>query len=139
MNINKFTEKAQEAVLTAQNLASEQNHSEIVPEHLLVALTEQGDGIVPSVLRKMLLDPAKMAADARALLKSVPQVYGADVRFSPRMNLIFESAQAEAKRLQDDFVSTEHLLVALATEAGRSPAAELLKKSGVQKDALYSA
>jgi ATP-dependent Clp protease ATP-binding subunit ClpB len=55
------------------------------------------------------------------------------------MNLIFESAQAEAKRLQDDFVSTEHLLVALATEAGRSPAAELLKKSGVQKDALYSA
>jgi ATP-dependent Clp protease ATP-binding subunit ClpB len=139
MNINKFTEKAQEAVLTAQNLATEQNHSEIVPEHLLVALTEQGDGIVPSVLRKMLLDPARVAADARTLLKSVPQVYGADVRFSPRMNLIFESAQAEAKRLQDEFVSTEHLLVALAAEAGRSPAADLLKKAGVQKDSLYAA
>jgi ATP-dependent Clp protease ATP-binding subunit ClpB len=139
MNINKFTEKAQEAVLTAQNLASEQHHSEIVPEHLLVALAEQSDGIVPSVLRKMQLDPAKLAADTRALLKSVPQAYGADVRFSPRMNLIFESAQAEAKRLQDDFVSTEHLLVALATEAGRSPAADLLKKAGVQKDALYAA
>ena len=139
MNLNKFTEKAQEAVMTAQNLASEFNHSEIVPEHLLVALVEQSGGIVPSVLRKLTLEPSRAAQEARALLKTLPQAYGADVRFSPRMKLIFDSAEAEAKRLQDEFVSTEHLLLALATEVGRSPAAQLLQRLGASKDALYSA
>src|SRR4051812_33505261 len=119
MNINKFTEKAQEAIATAQNLASEGNHSEVTPEHLLVALVEQQGGIVPSVLRKVGIDPARFGADARALFRSLPQAYGADVRLSPRMNLVFDSAQAEALRLQDEYVSTEHLLVALATETGR--------------------
>jgi len=138
-NINKFTEKAQEAVMTAQNLATENNHSEVVPEHLLVALVEQEGGIVPSVLRKLNLDPARVSADARALFKGLPQAYGAEVRLSPRMKLIFDSAAAEAKRLQDEYVSTEHLLVALATEAGRSPAAQLLQRLGATKDALYGA
>src|SRR5262245_47936286 len=118
MNLNKFTEKAQEAVVAAQNLASEQNHSEVMPEHLLVALVEQSGGIVPSILQKMNVQPATFAAEARALLKNVPQAYGADLRLSPRMKLIFDSAQAEAQRLQDEYVSTEHLFVALATEAG---------------------
>jgi ATP-dependent Clp protease ATP-binding subunit ClpB len=139
MNLNKFTEKAQEAVMTAQNLATEFNHSEIVPEHLLVTLVEQSGGIVPSILRKLTLDPARVASEARGLLKSVPQAYGADVRFSPRMKLIFDSAQAEAQRLQDEFVSTEHLLVGLATEAGRSPGAQLLQRLGATKDTLYAA
>src|SRR5688572_9264361 len=139
MNLNKFTEKAQEAVLTAQNLASEFNHSEIVPEHLLVSLIEQSGGIVPSILRKLAIEPARAAQESRTLLKSLPQAYGADVRFSPRMKLIVDTAQAEAQRLQDDFVSTEHLLVALATEVGRSPGAQLLQRLGATKDALYSA
>jgi len=139
MNLNKFTEKAQEAVMTAQNLASEGTHAEITPEHLLVALVEQENGIVPSLLRKMTLDPRKVAAEARALLDSLPKAYGADVRLSPRMNLIGQSAQAEATRLQDEYVSTEHLLLALASEAGRSPSAQLLKRFGVTKDTLYQA
>jgi ATP-dependent Clp protease ATP-binding subunit ClpB len=139
MNLNTFTEKGQEAVLGAQTLATEQNHSEVTPEHLLVALVQQSGGIVPSILRKMSIDPARMAADAQALLKAIPQVFGADVRLSPRMKLIFDSAQAEAKRLQDEYVSTEHLLVALATEVGRSPAAQLLHRSGATKDAIYAA
>jgi ATP-dependent Clp protease ATP-binding subunit ClpB len=139
MNLNKFTEKAQEAVMTAQNLASEGTHAEITPEHLLVALVEQENGIVPSLLRKMTLDPRNVAAEARKLLDSLPKAYGADVRLSPRMSLIGQSAQAEATRLQDEYVSTEHLLLALASEAGRSPAAQLLKRVGVTKDTLYQA
>src|SRR5204863_3344200 len=139
MNLNKFTEKAQEAVVTAQNLATDLRHSEITPEHLLVALTDQEGGIVPSVLRKMTLDPAKVATEAHALLESQPKAYGGDTRFSPRMKLIFDAAQADAQRLQDDYVSTEHLLIALATEAGRSPAAQLLKKNGITNDALLAA
>jgi ATP-dependent Clp protease ATP-binding subunit ClpB len=139
MNINKLTEKAQEAVVAAQNLASDEHHSDVAPEHLLVALVEQSGGIVPSILQKMHLQPAQIATDARTLLKSLPQAYGADLRVSPRMKLILDSAQAEAQRLQDEYVSTEHLLVALATEIGRSPAAQLLQRNGVTKDTLYAA
>jgi len=139
MNMNKLTEKAQEAIIGSQNVATEQNHAEVTPEHLLLTLVEQSGGIVPSVLRRMSLDPARVAAEARTLLKSIPQAYGADVRLSPRMTLIVDSAQAEATRLQDEFVSTEHLFIALAAEAGRSPAAQLLQRLGVTKDALYKA
>jgi ATP-dependent Clp protease ATP-binding subunit ClpB len=139
MNLNKFTEKAQEAVITAQNIATELTHAEVAPEHLLVALVEQPGGIVPSVLRKMMLDPARIATDARKLFDPLPKAYGADLRFSPRMKLLFDSAFAEAQRLQDEFISTEHLLLALAAEAGRSPAAQLLQRAGATKDALYSA
>ena len=139
MNINRLTEKAQEAVVTAQNLATQMNHAEVTPEHLLVALVEQSGGIVPSILRKLNIEPANFAGEARALLNNLPQAYGADLRLSPRINLIFASAEAEAKRLQDDFISTEHVLLALATEAGNSPAAHLLQRSGASKDALYGA
>ncbi len=139
MNINNFTEKAQESIATAQALANQLHHSEVTPEHLLCALVEQQGGIVPSILRKMQLDPARIAADAHGLLSSLPQAHGGDLRLSSRMRLIVDAAQAEAQRLQDDYVSTEHLLVALATEVGRSPAAQLLLKAGVTKDALYAA
>src|SRR6185503_9787106 len=139
MDFKKLTEKAQEAVMTAQNLASEMTHAEITPEHLLVALAEQENGIVPSLLRKMTLDPVQVAGQARMLFESMPKAYGADVRLSPRMNLIVQSAQAEAARLQDEYTSTEHLFLALASEAGRSPAAQLLKRLGVTKDTLYEA
>src|SRR5262249_42781606 len=109
MNLNKFTEKAHEAVVAAQNLPTEQDHSEMVPEHLLVTLVEQHGGIVPSILQKLNVQLPRFTVDARALLKSLPQAYGGEVRLSPRMKLIFDSAQAEAQRLQDDYVSTEHL------------------------------
>ena len=121
MNMNKLTEKAQEAVLAAQSLAGELTHAEITPEHLLVALIEQPGGIVPSLLRKLNVDPARVGADARELLAAMPQVRGGDLRLSPRMRLVLDAAQAEAKRLQDDYVSTEHLFVAIATEAGPLP------------------
>jgi len=139
MDFKKLTEKAQEAVMTAQNLASEMTHAEITPEHLLVALVEQENGIVPSILRKMTLDPKDVAGQARMLFESMPKAYGADVRLSPRMNMIVQSAQAEATRMQDEYTSTEHLFLALADEKGRSPAAQLLKRLGVTKDTLYQA
>ncbi len=139
MNLNKFTEKAQESIITAQNLATELNHAEVTPEHLLASLVEQSEGIVPSILRKLAIDPARVATDVRGLLNNMPQAYGADLRLSPRMNLIVQAAQAEAKRLQDEYVSTEHLFLAVATETGRSPGAQFLQKLGLTKDALYQA
>jgi len=139
MNINKFTEKAQEAVITAQSLATDLNHSEITPEHLLVTLIDQEGGIVPSVLRRMDLDPAQAAREARQLLDAMPKAYGADVRFSPRMKLVTDAAMAEAQRLKDEYVSTEHLLLAIASEVGRSPAAQLLQRLGATRDRILQA
>src|SRR5687767_701441 len=139
MNLNKLTEKAQEAVLTAQNLASEFNQPEITPEHLLSALVEQPGGIVQSILRKLNVEPRQMAADARKLFHALPKAYGAEARFSPRMKVVLDLANDEAERLQDEYISTEHLFVALATEPGRSTAAQLLQRNGITKDALYKA
>src|SRR6266487_993117 len=135
MNINKYTEKAQEAVLGAQRLAEQMNHSQIEPEHLLVALVEQREGVVPELLRKLSSDPPAIARAARALLARLPQAYGgAQPGLSPRLKLVTDLAQAEAERLKDEFVSTEHLFIAVAGETGRSPAARVLQQAGLTRD-----
>ncbi|HVC20884.1 MAG TPA: ATP-dependent chaperone ClpB [Vicinamibacterales bacterium] len=140
MNLNKYTEKAQEAVVGAQQLATQLNHPQIEPEHLLVMLTEQRDGIVPEILRKMEVDPAAVAAAVRQALESQPRAYGgAQPALSPRLSLLGDLAQAEAERMHDEFVSTEHLFLAIAGETGRSPAAQLLTQQGVTRDRLLQA
>jgi ATP-dependent Clp protease ATP-binding subunit ClpB len=140
MNINKYTEKAREAVAGAIELARQANNPQLEPEHLLVALIEQREGIVPNLLRKMNADPAAVGGAARALLKKLPAAYGgAEPGMSPRLKLVTDQAQAEADRLKDDFVSTEHLFIALADESGRSPSAQLLKQSGVTRDPILQA
>src|SRR4030088_3436496 len=109
MNINKFTEKAQEAVLTAQQLAEQMSHAQIEPEHLLLALAEQSDGIVPEISKKMGVDPKPFAAALREDLSRLPQAYGGSSPvMSSRFRRVTEEAQAEATRLKDEFVSTEH-------------------------------
>ncbi len=140
MDLNKYTQKAQEAVIAAQQLATDLSHPQIEPEHLLVALAEQRDGVVPEVLRKMAADPAAVAAGARELLGKIPQAYGgSQPALSPRLRIVTDLAQAEAERLKDEFVSTEHLFIGVASEPGRSPAARLLSGRGLTKDAIFSA
>jgi ATP-dependent Clp protease ATP-binding subunit ClpB len=140
MNINKYTEKAREAVAAAIDLAKQHNNPQLEPEHLLAALAGQREGIVPELLRKMNVDPAALGRDARELVGKFPQAYGgAEPGLSPRFKLVTDQAQAEADRLKDDFVSTEHLFMAIADEAGRSPAAQLLKQRGVGRDAIMQA
>ena len=139
MGANKLTEKAQEAVSTAQSIANDASHAEVLPEHLLLTLVEQHGGIVPSLIRKLNADPPVVARDIRRLLDAMPKVRGGDVQPSSRLRLVLDAAQAEAGRLQDEYVSTEHLFIGVATEAGRSPGAQLLQRAGMTKDALYSA
>jgi ATP-dependent Clp protease ATP-binding subunit ClpB len=140
MNINKYTEKAQEAVLGAQRLAEQMSHAQLEPEHLLVSLVEQPEGIVPEVLRKMSADPSQIARNARELLGKMPQAYGGtQPGLSPRFKTVAELAQAEADRLKDEFVSTEHLLVGIASEPGRAPAARLLNERGLTPDKIFAA
>ena len=140
MNINKYTEKARESVASAIDLAKQHNNPQLEPEHLLVALAEQRDGIVPELLRKMAVDPSSLARDARGLVKKLPQAYGgAEPGMSPRFKLVTDQAQAEADRLKDDFVSTEHLVVAIADEGGRAAGAQLLKQHAVTRDSIMQA
>jgi ATP-dependent Clp protease ATP-binding subunit ClpB len=132
MNINKYTEKAREAVASAVELAQQANNPQVEPEHLLVALLEQREGIVPELVRKMNADPTQLALGARELLKKISQAYGgAQPAMSPRLKLVTDAAQAEADRYTDEYISTEHLFIAVADESGRSPSAQLLRKAGI--------
>jgi ATP-dependent Clp protease ATP-binding subunit ClpB len=140
MNLNKFTEKAQEAVIASQTLARELNHAQDDPEHLLVTLTEQADGVVPVVLQKLNADPAGLARALRQKLGSMPKAYGgADPGLSPRLRVVLDAAQAEAKTMQDEFVSTEHLLLGVLSEPGRSTSIDLLKQRGVTREQVLEA
>jgi len=137
MNLNKYTEKAREAVSAAVEQATQQNNPQLEPEHLLVALVAQPDGIVPELLRKMGADPTAVLRDVTELSKKAPSAYGgAQPGLGPRFKLVTDQAQAEADRLKDDYVSTEHLFIAIADESGRSPAAQLLKKLGISRDTI---
>jgi ATP-dependent Clp protease ATP-binding subunit ClpB len=140
MNLNKFTEKAQEAVLASPQLASELNHSQVEPEHLLVALVEQREGVVPSVLRKLNADPVAIGRALREHLGRQPKAYGgAEPHLSPRLRVAIDAAQAEAKTMQDEYVSTEHLLLGIVSESGKSAANDLLKPRGVTRDTVLGA
>src|ERR1700674_3707619 len=139
MDINKYTEKAREAVATAIELACQSNNPQLEPEHLLVALVEQREGIVPEVRRKRNLAPAVVARGARELLKKLPQAYGgSEPGMSPRLKLVTDQAQAEADLFKDEYVSTEHLFIAVANESGRSPGAQLLKQHRITRDRIVN-
>jgi ATP-dependent Clp protease ATP-binding subunit ClpB len=140
MNINKYTEKAQEAVLGAQQLADREGHSEILPEHLLVTLIEQREGIVPSIVQKIGADPAAVARAVRGELGRLPRAHGgSQVALSPRLRQVTDAAEQEAERLKDDYVSTEHLFIAIASEGRRSTGARILEQHGITRDAILQA
>src|SRR3954471_17807973 len=104
MNIQKYTEKAQEAIAAAQQLADRDGHPEIAPEHLLLALAEQQGGIVPEILRKLNADPARVAAEARGELGKNPSAQGGSgPTASPRLRQIMAAAGADADRLKDEY------------------------------------
>jgi ATP-dependent Clp protease ATP-binding subunit ClpB len=140
MNLNKFTEKAQEAVLGAQQLAAENHHPQVEPEHLLVGLLEQAGGVVPSVLRKLNVDPQPLARSIRDHLVRQPRAHGgAEPGISPRLRVVFDAAMADAKGMQDEFVSTEHLLLGILSEPGKAFSIEQLKQRQVTRDKVLDA
>src|SRR6186713_1897160 len=140
MNLNKYTEKAQEAVLTAQELASRGQNAELTPEHLLLALVQQRDGIVPAVLGKMNIDPVRVQSAAEQLLTRLPRAQGGSAPGpSARFRAVAEAAEKIAERMKDEFTSTEHLFLAIASEHNRAPAAEALGRLGINPDTVLQA
>ncbi|MBU4510289.1 ATP-dependent Clp protease ATP-binding subunit, partial [bacterium] len=138
---DKFTIKAQEAIGEAQQIASSYNHQEIKSEHFLLALINQKDGVIPSILQKLEINPEELKVKLEKLLEKIPQVYGGSgeqQHIGNELNNILNAAQQEAQKVKDEFVSTEHLFIALA-EAEGTRVGDLLKEEGINKDKIYQA
>ena len=138
MRLDRFTLKAQEAVQAAQSLALERHHQEIAPEHLLHSLLEQREGVVIPVLQRLGADASALRARLDEELEKVPEVYGAagQAYASAALQSVLTSAWEEARQLKDEYVSTEHLLVAISDDAD-SPAGRLLRESGATRENIF--
>jgi len=135
MDLNRYTEKAQEALLRAQGLSQEYGHPQIEPEHILLALLGQVDGVVPAVVLRLENDPQRMAGDLQQLLSRRPKVQGgsAQVGLSPAAARIVQAAEREASGLRDEYISTEHLLLAMA-DSSAGEISRFLATYGIDRD-----
>lgn len=142
MNPQQFTTKAQQAIQLAHQLAIANGQQAVEPIHLLAALIEQEDGVVPAVFKKLNINAAALKGDVDSQLLGLPKVYGAtggvgQIFLSPPTTQIFMNAERAAKQFTDQFISTEHLLLALIN--GRDGASHVLQQHGVTNDAVLSA
>ncbi len=139
MRIDKFTQKMQEALQTAQDLASQSNHQEITNEHFLSALLDQSDGLTQPLLEKVGINANQLRDGLRSELGRHPKIHGAavDLRLANELRSVLDGAEKEMSKLKDEFTSAEHYLLALM--GANVPAAKLLKEFGVTRDKLMQA
>ena len=139
-NFNKLTERAQAAIVRAQSIARENSASEIDAEHLLSALLEDAEGVPAIVLNQIGVDVASLQRQVSDILAKRAKVYGGSEPSVGRdLRDILTRAGQEAANFKDDYVSTEHLLLAIAEPRGKSEASALLKKAGASRDAILKA
>ncbi|HOU00394.1 MAG TPA: ATP-dependent chaperone ClpB [Anaerolineaceae bacterium] len=138
MDLNKFTQKAQQAVLNAQQLAREYNHQSIEPSHLLLALLNQSESTVPAVITQIAGSAEILKEEVRKELSSRPKVYGGstgEAGLSRQAADVLDAAERYAKGMGDEYTSTEHILLGLTD----SPEGKTLSAFGVTKDAVLKA
>lgn len=138
MRFDKFTLKVQEALQEAQSYAGSLGHQAIEPEHLLVCFLRQQDGIVSSIINKLSVSPRQIEQELVRFLEKQPRVEGSagQVYLSGRLNKIFDKALTEAAQLKDEYVSAEHVFVAISEEK-TGEAAKILRKAGITKDSIF--
>src|SRR2546423_12039362 len=136
MRIDKYTQKMQEALQAAQDVASQSSDSEITNEHFLSVLLDQGEGITRPLLEKIGANVDQLRERLRSELERRPKIHGAagDLRLSNELRSVLDNAEKEMSKLKDEFTSAEHYMLALA--GANAPAAKLLKESGVTRDKL---
>jgi len=139
-NTNRFTEKTQEAIVAAQNLAERNTNSQVEPEHLLLALLEQSDGVVPQVLERINIPVAGLAQQVRMEVDRLPRASGdtAQITLGSRLRQVLVRAHDELATFGDEYVSTEHLLLSMLDHAGGT-AQRLLRQAGVTRDTFLGA
>jgi ATP-dependent Clp protease ATP-binding subunit ClpB len=139
IRFDRLTLKSQEALQKSQGIAEKYNHQQIDAEHLLYALIEQTDGSVVPILKKLGADPRRIKEELEDALNKIPQITGGGVGqiyISPRLDKTFVRAEKEAERLKDEYVSAEHLLIAIAD--GDGAAKDILKRHGATKDRIFA-
>jgi ATP-dependent Clp protease ATP-binding subunit ClpB len=144
MDMNRLTEKSQEALQEAQSLALRGGQTEVDGEHLLLALLEQSDGLVPRLFERVGVNVEALRAEVEAELKRRPKVTGPGVSpgqlyVTRRLNRLLEVAEREAGRLKDEYVSVEHLVLALLEEGQTTPAGRLLRDHRVTRESFLQA
>ena len=138
MNYDQFTLKAQDAIQQANSIAQQEDHSEIGTEHLLLALLEQEDGVIPPLVERIGLKVSTLIQQVEDLLATYPRITGnAQVSFSPELQKILAKAEKEVTSLKDEYLSTEHLFLAIAQSDSRC--GNLLRNNGITKDSILSA
>jgi ATP-dependent Clp protease ATP-binding subunit ClpB len=144
MDMNRLTQKSQEALHDAQTKALRFGHTEVDGEHLLLALLDDESGLVPRLLEQAGADPAAVQKEVEAELERRPRTSGpgaapGQVYVTQRLSRLFDTADAEAKRLKDEYVSVEHLVLALIQEGSATAAGRILRERGVTRDGFLSA
>jgi ATP-dependent Clp protease ATP-binding subunit ClpB len=141
MNLNQYTQKAQEAVLAAQTLAEEMNHSQIEAIHLLSALLNQEEGVVPQIVNRIGANRHGLMQQVQQKLNNQPRAYGTttQVTVSRELTNIVRAAEREAAKMKDDYVSTEHLFLALVEMAGTVRDLAILAEAGINRDVVLQA
>ncbi|TMF17707.1 MAG: ATP-dependent chaperone ClpB [Chloroflexi bacterium] len=138
MRLDRFTERSQEALTAAQQAAAQLQHATVEPEHLLLALLEQDDGLVPALLRRLEVQPEPLAARLHAALENrAKQIGGGEPQVGNALRTVLMAAFDEMARLKDEYVSTEHLLLAIVAQQ-QGEAARLLQQAGVTGDRVLS-
>jgi ATP-dependent Clp protease ATP-binding subunit ClpB len=139
MDINRYTERAQEALVSAQRLAETNNQQQVEPEHLLAVLLRTPDSVPTEVVRRLEVQPETLLGDVQQELDKLPKVIGGQLYLSQRLRSVLSNAEQEAARLKDDYISTEHLLLAMADDAEKGAAGRLLRSAGLTRDRIYQA
>ncbi len=139
MNTNKFTEKAQEALIEAQGIAERESNSQVEDLHLLAALLQPGDGTIQAILDKLGVDAGRLRGTVQQAIGRMPKAYGSNTTpyASANFRIVLQRAQDEAGRFKDEYVPVEHLLTALADEANKGRAGEILRDAGITRERIY--
>ncbi|MFO8101418.1 MAG: AAA family ATPase [Dehalococcoidia bacterium] len=138
MGPDRFTEQAQEVIASSQELVRKLQHSQWDVEHILLALLNQEKGLTDEILRQLGIDPALVRRQVEQVLEGTPKVtyQTPQIYATPRVTQLFERAEAESERLKDEYISTEHLLIAIVGER-EGPAAKILQAFGLDQEKIY--
>jgi ATP-dependent Clp protease ATP-binding subunit ClpB len=137
MNLDQFTQKAQEAIVAAQQLAENLHSPTLDAEHILSALLEPDDGVPAETLRRLGVDLTSIRGELASILSRRARIEGGNLSLGPRAKQVVEKAQAEAKRLKDEYVSTEHLLLGVSEVGGEGR--DLLDRFGATRESILQA
>ena len=139
MDINAFTHKAQVAIVAARDGADRRQHQDVAPWHVLEALLGQTDTLLYPLLAKLEVNPVVVRGDVDRALEAIPRVYGdsGEITFAPETVTLLDGAESEMRTMKDDYVSIEHMMIALATSPGPEGAA--LRAKGITKESILGA